>query len=111
MTKPRKQIKDYKLHGTIDHFRIIGSKNGKNLIIGEAQRYKKPLTFQLHTSKKNPDKTILYAEKGSPFRLQIFTYKNNPELIILTQHGNLITIPTETIPQIINVLQNQIQEE
>jgi hypothetical protein len=103
----RKKIPLYKYNvGTLDHVRLIGSKDGRNAILFEMQR-KKPsyIVKSAFPLKKNPEKITFYQEKNNPFGLQIFTYKNQLYCFFLTRHGSLISIEAEKIPEIQKALE------
>ena len=104
----RKKIPLYKLDaGTLDHIRVVGSKDGKNIFLAEMQR-KRPsyLVKSVFPLKKNPDKITFYQEKNNPFGLQLFTYKNQLYWLYLTRHGLLIPIEVEKIPELQKALEN-----
>jgi len=103
----RQKIKTFKYDvGTIDHVRVVASKNGKDLILAEMQR-KKP--FHLVNSalelKKNPDKVFVYQETANPWGLKIFYYKNNPNWFFISRSGSFTSIETEKIPEIKKALE------
>jgi len=107
----RKKIPLYKYSvGTLDHVRLIGSKNGKDLIIAEMQK-RKPSYLVKKTIglERNPDKVLIYPKtKSKHWMLQIFYYKNNPELLHFAQSGSLISIPLDILKEVLDAIQSYI---
>jgi hypothetical protein len=102
----RKKIPLYKYNvGTLDHIRLVGSKNGKDLIIAEMQK-KKPnyLVKNVLELKKNPEKEFIYYETTNPYGLKIFWYKNNPDWFFISRSGSFIPIEVEKLGKILNNL-------
>jgi hypothetical protein len=114
MPRPKRQkIKLFKYDvGTINHIRVVASKDGKDLIIAEMQR-KKPyhLVNSAVELKKNPNKVIVYQETTNPWGLKIFYYLDNPDWFFVSRSGIFIAIETEKIPKIQKALEKVKNDE
>jgi len=90
----------------IDKLEIVAySHIRKPLLVARMQRRKPSfLTGRLVPFVVNPNKIILYAQRGHPSNLQVFYYKSNPHTVLISEGGDYITIGEDAIPKVIEAL-------
>ena len=91
---------------TIDRIETVAyDRRRRPLIAMRVQRRRpNPVAMSLFTFKKNPNKVIVYAEKGSATRLQIFYYNDRTGWVCLSCHGDFLQIPEELVRPVIRAL-------
>jgi hypothetical protein len=92
------------LIGTIDRYESVAyDRTMKPLMAIKIQRKKpKYISMSLFPYKKNPNKVLLFAQRGNPFRIQVFYYSDRPAWMCITCRGDFIQIPEEHVKDIIH---------
>ena len=94
------------IYGTIDRFEGVAYNRRMKPIVAFRMQRRKPryIGMGIMPIKKNPNKVILYAEKGSAFKLQVFYYIDRPSWVCIAAHGDFMQIPDELVRSVIRGL-------
>lgn len=96
---------------TIDRTETIAyDRSGRPLMVARMQRRRpNPIVMTAFPLKKNPNKILLCADHGNPWRLQVFFYTDRPHSVCISCNGDFIKIPIESLKTVMKGIRQYLK--
>jgi hypothetical protein len=90
----------------VDRFEAVAYDRKMAPVLAIRMQRRKPryISMGMFPCKGNPNKVIIHAEKGTPFRLQVFYYRDNPGAVCIALSGDFIRLPSTVVRKVIKAL-------